>query len=215
MWYRQQQRAHWRTPIKQNPWEWEGTEEEWWNDLTHDNAYQLHYAHYGRDFAYLLEHNPNLMQILSGAFGIWFNASMQMVLLDWGFLDMDVPLTAPDDSNFHTNWISPSHIFKDGMCFQSVYFSLDDSVPAVFDTGATILVSPYSSNFISWEQSTDDLAFEWDYHSHQCQGCKDCWMDNLRWSGPSSPDLYKSLLCTQSPSSSPKSSAVFTWTRTR
>jgi hypothetical protein len=71
MWYRQQQRAHWWTPIKQNPWEWEGTEEEWWNDLTHDNAYQfLHYAHYGRDFAYLLEHNPNLMQILSGAFGI-------------------------------------------------------------------------------------------------------------------------------------------------
>ena len=63
-------------------------------------------------------------------------------VLDWGFLNMDVPLTASDANEYHTDWISPSHLFKDGMRFQSIYFASDDSVPVVFDTGATISVSP-------------------------------------------------------------------------
>jgi hypothetical protein len=39
-----------------------------------------------------------------------------------------------------------------------VYFSPEDSIPVVFDTGATISVSPHYDDFISWEQSAHDLT---------------------------------------------------------
>jgi hypothetical protein len=74
-------------------------------------------------------------------------------VLDWGFLNTDVPLTALDDSDYQSDWILPSHLFKDGIRFQSMYFSTEDSVPVVFDTGAIFLVSPHYADFISWRPS--------------------------------------------------------------
>ena len=56
------------------------------------------------------------------------------------------------------------------MCFQSVYFMLDDSVPVVFDTGATISVSPQASDFISWETNTDTLTLNGITTSTHVQG---------------------------------------------
>jgi hypothetical protein len=52
------------------------------------------------------------MLILTGAFGLQFDALTPSVS-DWGFLDTDVPLTAPDDNDYQSNRISPSRLFKD------------------------------------------------------------------------------------------------------
>jgi hypothetical protein len=38
------------------------------------------------------------------------------------------------------------------MRFQSVFFSDNDTLPVVFDTGVTISVSPCEQDFISWEK---------------------------------------------------------------
>jgi hypothetical protein len=79
--------------------------------------------------------------------------SHAMNVLDWGFLDVDGPLTDNHKNNFNLSEgrITPSSAFKDGIRFQSVFFLNDDDLPVVFDTGASISVSPRGRDFISWE----------------------------------------------------------------
>jgi hypothetical protein len=54
------------------------------------------------------------MLILTGAFGLQFDAFLPMVL-NWGFLNTEVPLTALDDIDYQSDRISPSHLLKDGL----------------------------------------------------------------------------------------------------
>jgi hypothetical protein len=70
---------------------------------------------------------------------------------------VDGPLTETNDNNVDLDKriVLPSHVFKDGMRFQSVFFMDDDPLPVIFDTGATISVSPRESDFISWEEQGD------------------------------------------------------------
>ena len=144
-------------------------EEQWWNEWTWDNAHQfMQYSFYSDDFDSICERNHDLLTILTGAFGLHFNASTTMVL-DWGFLNMDVPLTASDEE-YHTDQISPSGLYKDSMLFQSVYFAPDDSVPVAFDTRAMILVSPQAGDFISWEKPNDTLTLNGITASTHVQG---------------------------------------------
>ena len=84
-------------------------EEQWWMEWTRDNAHRfLPYGFYSTDFDSLCAWNPDLLTILTGAFGLHFDAYSPMVL-DWGFLDTDIPLTASDEE-FHTERISPSQL---------------------------------------------------------------------------------------------------------
>jgi hypothetical protein len=82
------------------------------------------------------------------------------VVLEWGFLDVDGPLTdlTPDALALDSASVIPSRLYSDGLRFQSVFFTDDADYPVVFDTGATISVSPKEQDFISWEQKGDLLT---------------------------------------------------------
>jgi hypothetical protein len=42
-------------------------------------------------------------------------------------------------------------MFTNGMQFQSIFYMHNDLLPTVFDTGATISISPNPDDFILWE----------------------------------------------------------------
>ena len=101
--------------------------------------------------------NPDLIDILTGISSFDFMGSQATNVLDWGILHIDGPLTDNDksDLNLYGRRVVPSRVFSDGMRFQSVYFSNDDDLPVVFDTGASISVSPCKQDFILWEETGD------------------------------------------------------------
>jgi hypothetical protein len=93
-----------------------------------------------------------LTDTLTGAHAFGFTGGTTREVLDWGFLDIDVPLSdGRDNDELSRGHIIPSKVFRQGMRFQSVFFSNEDDLPVVFDTGATISVSPRERDFISWE----------------------------------------------------------------
>jgi hypothetical protein len=50
------------------------------------------------------------------------------------------------------NCVSPTSVNDNLLIdFQTVYFGSQDESPIVFDTGATIGLSPYASDFVSWD----------------------------------------------------------------
>ena len=71
---------------------------------------------------------------------------------DWGFLSLTEPLGL--------NTVAPSTVHD---CFQAYYAGTDGTkdLPIVFDTGATILVSPYENDFVTWESmNVNDLCLQ-------------------------------------------------------
>jgi hypothetical protein len=153
-WFGRRQRARWRArPIKP-VWGWADTSSDWLENWMRDNAYRfLHVSHYAKEFEQLSTANPDLMDILTGGTILSFLENRSQRVFDWGFLDVDGPLideTQPDIS-VTGGRVLPSNLWHDGIRFQSVYFTNDTDLPIVFDTGASISVSPRESDFISWE----------------------------------------------------------------
>jgi hypothetical protein len=122
----------------------------WFQDNLHWFLYLNTYSSY---FDRLCSTNPDLIPILLGHSPFNFGGYNDRVMLDWGFLDMDGPLT---DASSHavvdsSCVVVPSCLLSDGLRFQSIFFTDANDYPVVFDTGATISVSPCAQDFISWE----------------------------------------------------------------
>jgi len=69
---------------------------------------------------------------------------------NWGFLSLTEPLSP--------NAVAPSTVHD---CFQAYHAGSDGDkdLPIVFDTGATISVSPYEHDFVTWEsKNANDLS---------------------------------------------------------
>jgi hypothetical protein len=66
-----------------------------------------------------------------------FGGYNDRVVLDWGFLDIDGPLTDPSSHAVDNSHVLPSRLFSDGLQFQSIFFTDADNYPVAFDTGAT------------------------------------------------------------------------------
>lgn len=165
-WFGRRQRARWRARcarlqrLQETPawWGWDGTPDEWLASWLDDNAHRfLHEMHFASKFESISIANPDLITILTGMIPFSFPGGSTRRVLDWGFLDTDVPLIEKDtqDLSSSSDRVIPSRVFKDGLRFQSVFFTNEDDLPVVFDTGATISVTPRESDFISWEQKGD------------------------------------------------------------
>jgi hypothetical protein len=123
-------------------WGRDGTPTEWIADWFQDNSHQfLHLNTYSSYFDGLCSANPNLIPILLGHSPFNFGGYNNQVVLDWGFLDIDGPLTDTFSHAVDCSRMLPSHLVSDGLQFQSIFFTDADNYPVVFDTGATILVS--------------------------------------------------------------------------
>jgi hypothetical protein len=126
-------------------WGWDGTPDEWMESWYHNNFHRfLHKTHFANQFESLSHGHPDLMFILTRTNTLTFTGGITPAVLDWGFLDTDVPLTERDSHDYTTSSdrIIPSKVLHDGLRFQSVFFTNDDDLPVVFDTGATISVTP-------------------------------------------------------------------------
>jgi hypothetical protein len=119
-----------------------------------DNAHQfLHIHHYAKYFEKIC--TMDLIDILTGDTAFEFMGGLAQEVLDWGFLpDVAGPLTdmAQDKFELSSGRIIPSRDFKDGLQFQSMFYSNDDDLPVVFDMGAMISMSTHKKDFISWEE---------------------------------------------------------------
>jgi hypothetical protein len=154
-WFGRRQRARWRARlarIDHTRWEWDGTPSEWLASWFQDNSHRfLHLNTYSSYFDGLCSVNPDLILILLGHSPFDFDGYNDQVVLDWGFLDIDGPLTDTSSHAVDSSRVLPSRLFSDGLRFQSIFFTDADAYPVVFDTGATISVSPCAQDFISWE----------------------------------------------------------------
>jgi hypothetical protein len=85
------------------------------------------------------------MDILRG--GRWFKTKRVKHdrVYDWGFLNVSESLS-------ERGHVLPS-LVNDGLRFQSASFVSEDmsETPIVFDTGASVSVSPKEDDFVSWE----------------------------------------------------------------
>ena len=157
-WFGRRQRARWRKRVdKTERWGWDGSPSEWIENWMRDHAHRyLDTQHYAKYFERLCMINPDLIDILTGSSTFGFMGCRETNVLDWGFLDVAGPLTdTPTEDIDLGDRVLPSRILQDGLRFQSVFFTNDDKLPVVFDTGATISVSPQESDFISWEARGD------------------------------------------------------------
>jgi hypothetical protein len=164
LWFGRCQRARWRARLarlqeeenEQNWWGWDGTATEWYDHWWHDNAHRfLHTAHYAKYFQDICERNPDIIDILTGITAFDFQSGPDHAIHSWGFLDIHLPLTDETQKEITTNRVVPSRIFSDGVRFQTDYHTYDDNLPMVFDTGATISVSPRKEDFISWDTTSN------------------------------------------------------------
>jgi hypothetical protein len=124
-------------------------------------VHQFHHtAHFTKEFERVCEINPDLIDILTGITAFDFMGRTTCAIYAWGFLDIHIPLTDDHQDDISPDRVVPSRMFKDGMRFQIVYHADDNSLPVVFDTGATISVSPRKEDFISWESSCAPLTLQ-------------------------------------------------------
>jgi len=112
----------------------------------------LHVDHYAKDFAQLCRRMSaeELDLVLFGSHEFFSRAGCKQV--NWGFLDLTQPLSA---SPMASTSVTPSTVRN---CSLALYTGSqsDCDLPIVFDTGATISVSPYANDFE--ELSTESTA---------------------------------------------------------
>jgi len=103
----------------------------------------LHVDHYAKDFAQLCRRMSaeELDLVLFGLHEFFSRASHKP--MHWCFLDLTQPLST---SQMASTSVTPSTVRN---CFQAFYTGSqsDRDLPIVFDTGATISVSPYAEDF--------------------------------------------------------------------
>jgi len=103
----------------------------------------LHVDHYGHDFGELCRRmsDEELDLLLFGSHAFFSRAAPKRC--DWGFLDLQVPLSVQNPT---IQVSGPSAVYD---CFQAFYTGSQagNDLPIVFDTGATISVSPYVEDF--------------------------------------------------------------------
>ena len=73
--------------------------------------------------------------------------------LSWGFLSVDEVLTDQDPSVVNEETINDCILRM-----RSVHHTDQGGVPIIFDTGATIDVTPFAEDFESWEHPEGDLV---------------------------------------------------------
>jgi len=112
----------------------------------------LHVDHYGHDFGELCRRmsDEELDLLLFGSHAFFSRAAPKRC--DWGFLDLQVPLSVQNPT---IRVSGPSAVYD---CFQAFYTGSQagNDLPIVFDTGATISVSPYVEDFE--DLATKDLS---------------------------------------------------------
>jgi len=151
----QRRKARWRhchyaRKSTENKWEWADTAPDWWDDWyrTYGRYKFLHVDTYGRHFdEFCRPMSDTEFELLMFGSHDLFSRKTQY---DWGFLSLTEPLGL--------NTVAPSTV-RD--CFQAYYAGTDGDkdLPIVFDTGATISVSPYENDFVTWESTNvNDLS---------------------------------------------------------
>ena len=150
-WFGRRRRARWRARVSQKvqePRAAQATASSPDDTPIDIDISMLHYADY---FAELCKINPRLIDvILAAATGLFTDNHRE--IYDWGFLDVGETLDTVADG-----LVLPSRVLGACMRFQAAYLSQYGEIPVVYDTGATISVSPCESDFISWEARGDDL----------------------------------------------------------
>jgi len=156
-WFGRRPRSRWRgrttsCPTSENSdddsWDWAGTKSEWIDDwFDHHRHRFLHRIGFQEEFASIMNRFPTFD---------WFDFDDLLELrhhtrwkwqtrMDWSFLNVDELLTDIEDTS-----ISFDSMLK-GSLFQSVYLSGTGDLPVVFDTGATISISPIKTDFEHWD----------------------------------------------------------------
>jgi hypothetical protein len=148
-WFGRRKRARWKErPVKEQ-WEWADTKDEWIADWIRSNAHQfLHLSGFQREFDDIctkLGDSCSLFWDISEILDTGWQSKINCQ--SWGFLNVGELLTDVDDSSLHFESLDSKFIRM-----QSIYFTDKSDVPIVFDTGATIAVTPYEDDFISWHE---------------------------------------------------------------
>ena len=150
-WFRraQRRRTRWKAtyahPRPQSSWQWDGTAPDWWDDWyrSYGRYKYLHVDTYARrfdDFCRPMT-DQEFKLLMFGSHDLFSRRTE----CGWDFLTLTEPLSP--------NGVLPSTVHE---CFQALYVD-DDSdsrLPLVFDSGATISVTPYQDDFIAWENSS-------------------------------------------------------------
>jgi hypothetical protein len=168
------------TPTRQKEpvYQWNGTRAEWEEERQRDYA-EEHPPDYASVFEYMLDSIPGFTSMFGAeTFNLFsWNADGEVEPDDpiryreaWGFLNIGEPLREPERS------VSDTVRDTDFISLQSVYMSDADQIPIVFDTGATISVTPNRDDFISWETPTGELKLTGITQSAQVLG-----VGRVRW----------------------------------
>jgi hypothetical protein len=153
-WYGRRKRARWRAYVdtkkaEREAWPWDGRPEDWYSDTYRDDYYKrLHLIGYQKTYEYYCQLIENFDLIVKGEKSVFdVGPTILHKRLSFGLLNTEEPLCEKEDD-----------LWTDCIQMQSVYLADErNSIPLVFDTGATIGVTPFASDFESWETTSHHL----------------------------------------------------------
>lgn len=161
-WYkraiRRRQRQRFTSTNRQiSPWPWEDTEEDWWDqwfDLYRHRF--LRYQHYGKEYVQWVD-KLNCANPLAQHEQLLMRRTYRCITSreESGFFTMTGEATLSEsqtDDRYH--WMDD----LDGDSNHHVAFVNGKQIEVVFDTGATISISPNKDDFVSWEASQKNLT---------------------------------------------------------
>lgn len=156
-WFNRAKRRRYRKRMllrvsKKSSWQWDGTEKEWMADIQETFSYRsLHRSGYQHHFQRTCDLVPGFDLLLrnDSVFDHSFSPHRsRFARYDWGLLSLD-----QDFDRSHVGQDQTTDVFQDITdCFQlqSVYSCDEDDLPLIFDTGASVSVTPRRSDFISF-----------------------------------------------------------------
>jgi hypothetical protein len=146
LWLGRRQRSRWKKGNTTTDRRITGSNEDEW-DRSWKHEFEYNFA---PQFDCLCEKNKDIIDIIVGKNIVNFKNTFSTIH-DFGYLDLETSLSEDRDCDE----VKPS-LLKDGIRFQSAFVVDSDDMPVVFDTGASISVSPRKDDFISWEQYGDN-----------------------------------------------------------
>jgi hypothetical protein len=128
--------------------EWFNEDLEDWQQSWDRQKFWIEYNLYGHFFGEICNTNCGLIEVLLLGARSLLSDLKRFQRCDWGFMNIEEQF----GETAAYNRVTPTSVNENLLLdFQSVYYGRQDELPIVFDTGATIGLSPYASDFISWD----------------------------------------------------------------
>ena len=146
-WFKRAQRRRQRNCVvlpKKIP-TWDGSQEEWDSEWWKSNRHRyLHLCGYQREYERMLQLCPDFDLILSG-------------FVDWRMVEQANYSVDAESVSIDTSVVDSKSVNDALFKFPSAHHVRRNQVPIIFDTGASIGLSPFESDFESWENHNHPL----------------------------------------------------------